>query len=195
MRRNSWITWGLLMTDHQHHTHVHENHTHSNDIGFEREDLGSKPIFGFLISLAILGILIYYAIWGIFYFLDSFDKKNQQSRTPLVQVESNTREVQTQQIQQFPQPRLEENERTELDGFRYSEEEKLNSYGWVDEKAGVAHIPITQAMQLIAQRGLPTTPQTGNMPLAPVNLARAAAEAADTSNMPPPQTQQKGKKQ
>ncbi|HZQ20953.1 MAG TPA: hypothetical protein VFA90_19845 [Terriglobales bacterium] len=181
------------MTDHRKGMHVHGN---GEDIGFERQDLGSKPIFGFLISLAILGILVYYAIWGIFYFLDSFDKKNQQPRTPLVQVESNTREVQAQRIQQFPEPRLEENERTELDGFRYGEEERLNSYGWVDQKTGVAYIPITQAMQLIAQRGLPTTPQTGTMPLAPVNLARAAAAAADTSNVSQSQktqNQNKGK--
>jgi hypothetical protein len=177
------------MTDHGKGMHVHGN-GNGEDIGFERQDLGSKPIFGFLISLAILGILIYYAIWGIFYFLDSFDKKNQQARTPLVQVESNTREVQAQQIQRFPEPRLEENERTELDGFRYGEEERLNSYGWVDQKNGVAHIPIEQAMKLIAQRGLPTTPQTGTMPLAPVNLARAAAAAADNSNIPQNQSTQ-----
>jgi hypothetical protein len=178
------------MTDHRIHTH--ENH--QDDIGFERQDLGTRPVFGFLVSLIIAGILIYYVIWGVFHFLDTFNAKNQQPRTPLVQVESNTREVQAQRIQQFPQPRLEENERTELDGFRYGEEEKLNSYGWVDQNSGVAHIPITQAMQLIAQRGLPTTPQTGTMPLAPVNLARAAAAAADTSNVPQNQSQGKGKK-
>jgi type II secretory pathway pseudopilin PulG len=171
-------------------THGHENQ--GNDIGFEREDLGVRPVFGFLISLAILGILIYYVIWGIFYFLDSFNRRTEQVRTPLVQVESNTREVRTEHIQRFPEPRLEENERGELDGFRYGEEEKLNSYGWVDEKTGIAHIPITQAIDLVAQRGLPTSPKTGTMPLAPVNLARSAAEAADTSNLP--KSEQKGKK-
>jgi hypothetical protein len=181
----------LPMTDHRIHTH--ENH--GGDIGFEREDLGSRPVFGFIITVVIAGILIYYAIWGIFHFLDAFDRKNQQSRTPLVQVEkANPREVRNSEIQRFPEPRLEENERTELDGFRYGEEEELNSYGWVDEKSGVAHIPITQAMQLIAQRGLPTNPQTGTMPASPVNLARAAAQAADTSNMQQNQPQGKGKK-
>jgi type II secretory pathway pseudopilin PulG len=168
----------------------HENQ--GNDTGFEHEDLGVRPVFGFLISLAILGILIYYVIWGIFYFLDSFNRRTEQVRTPLVQVESNTREVRTEHIQRFPEPRLEENERGELDGFRYGEEEMLNSYGWVDEKTGIAHIPITQAIDLVAQRGLPTSPKTGIMPLAPVNLARSAAEAADTSNLP--KSEQKGKK-
>jgi len=34
----------------------------------------------------------------------------------------------------------------------------LNSYGWVDEKAGVARIPIQQAMKRLATKGLPTAP-------------------------------------
>ena len=176
------------MTDHHKHDH--------DDLGFEREDLGAKPVIGFVVSLVISGVLIYYVIWGIFHFLDAYDKKHQQSRTPLVQVESNTRGVQTQLIQRFPEPRLENNERTELNGFRYSEEEELNSYGWVDKNAGVAHIPIEQAMQLIAQRGLPTTPQTGIAPFSPVNLARAAAATSDTSGMTPQEQtkSEKGKK-
>jgi hypothetical protein len=181
------------MTDRRPGMHVHENH--GDDIGFERQDLGSKPVFGFIISLVISGVLIYYVIWGIFHFLDAFDRKNQQVRAPLVQIEkANPREVQSSEMQRFPEPHLEENERSELNGFRYGEEEELNSYGWVDEKAGVAHIPITQAMQMIAQRGLPTTPQTGTMPVSPVNLARAAAQAADTNSAPQNQAQGKGNK-
>jgi hypothetical protein len=170
------------------------NEKRRDDLGFEREDLGSRPVFGFIISLVILGILVYYAIWGIFHFLDAYDIKNQQVRRPLVQVESNTREVQSETIRRFPEPRLENNERTELNGFRYNEEEQLNSYGWVDQNAGIAHIPIDQAMQLIAQRGLPTTPKTGTVPLSPVNLARAAAAASDNSNVQNNAAQPKGKK-
>jgi hypothetical protein len=176
------------MTDHHKHQH--------DDLGFEREDLGAKPVIGFIVSLVISGVLIYYVIWGIFHFLDAYDRKHQQSRTPLIKVETNTRDVQTQMIQRFPEPRLEDNERTELNRFRYGEEEQLNSYGWVDKNAGVAHIPIEQAMQLIAQRGLSTTPQTGIAPFSPVNLARAAAATSDTSGMTPQeQTKpEKGKK-
>jgi hypothetical protein len=39
-------------------------------------------------------------------------------------------------------------------------------------------------MELIAQRGLPTKPAVGSVPQSPVNLAKAAAATADTSNMP-----------
>ena len=176
----------------------HPQELQPDDIGFEREDLGSKPVIGFIVTVVISGVLIYYAIWGIFHFLDVYDAKHQQTRSPLVQIEkANPRDVQVQQIQRFPEPRLEDNERTELNGFRYSEEEELNSYGWVDKNAGIAHIPIEQAMQSIAQKGLPTTPQAGVAPFSPVNLAKAAAATSDTSEMKPQEQtkeQPKGKK-
>jgi hypothetical protein len=177
------------MTDHSKH--------HHDDPGFEREDLGSKPLIGFIVTVVISGVLIYYAIWGIFHFLDFYDAKHQQTRSPLIEIEkANPRDVQAKQIQRFPEPRLEDNERTELNGFRYAEEEELNSYGWVDKNAGIAHIPIEQAMQLIAQKGLPTTPQSGIAPFSPVNLARAAAATSDTSEMKPQEQPKssKGKK-
>jgi len=44
-------------------------------------------------------------------------------------------------IANFPQPRLEGNERLEINDFRVQEEKALNSYGWVDQQAGVVHTP------------------------------------------------------
>lgn len=175
-------------------TELHRNN--GNDAGFEHEDLGSKPIVGFIITLVVLGVLTYYVLWGMFHFLDAYNRKHQPAVSPMTKVEPDTRIVTPQTIEQFPEPRLEDNERTEIDGFRYAEEQKLNSYGWVNQDAGVAHIPIDRAMQLIAQRGLPTTPQAGTMPVSPVNLARAAAEASDTSAMQaaPAQKQQQQEK-
>lgn len=39
--------------------------------------------------------------------------------------------------------------------YRLQEEEVLHSYGWVDKDAGVVHIPIDRAIELLAQEGLP----------------------------------------
>ena len=154
--------------------------------GFEREDLGSKPIIAFIITVIVLGVLTYYGIWGLFRVLDKQITKNGQSVSPLVKTETDTRETDHEKItgkiqQVFPDPRLEDDERSELSGPRYAEEERLNSAGWVDEKAGVAHIPIDRAMQLIAQRGLPTQPQVGTAPPSIVQTGREAAAKADTS--------------
>jgi hypothetical protein len=57
-----------------------------------------------------------------------------------------------------PLPALEAESGQTLDPYRASEEQKLNSYGWVDRSAGVVRIPIDRAMDLTAQRGLPSRP-------------------------------------
>lgn len=55
-----------------------------------------------------------------------------------------------------PAPRLQANDTVELTTYRLFEDTKLNSYGWVDRDSGILRIPIERAMDLIAQRGLPT---------------------------------------
>lgn len=172
----------------KHHEKFHQNH--GGDSGFEHQDVSSRPIYGFLLSLAIFGVLTYFVAWKMFDFLDAYNRKHQAPANPMVKVEEDTRIVTPATIQQFPEPRLEDDERTELNGFRLHEDQQLESYGWVNQNAGVVHIPIDQAMKLIAQRGLPTTPQAGTMPLSPVNLSRAAAQASDTSEMPAAPKQQ-----
>ncbi len=42
-----------------------------------------------------------------------------------------------------------------LDRYQTAAQATLNSYGWVDEAAGVAHIPITRAMTLVTEGLLP----------------------------------------
>jgi len=163
---------------------------HQNGGGFEREDIGTKPLFGFLIGLVVTGVLVYYVIWGMFHFMDAYERKHQQSKSPMVQMQPETREPDTPQthekvLQEFPQPRLEDDERTEINDFRYQQDETLASYGWVDQNGGVVRIPIDRAMQLIAQRGLPTIPQGDT----------AAAAGGGSQQAPAAKKPTKGKKQ
>lgn len=57
-----------------------------------------------------------------------------------------------------PEPRLQVTPPTDLELTRQKEDEMLNSYGWVDREAGVVRIPIDRAMDLLLERGLPTSP-------------------------------------
>jgi len=159
-----------------------EKHETHGDLGFERQDLSAQTVFAFLVGLAVAGVLVYFVIWGLYHGLDAWARRHQPVSGPLVkQVVTDTRKVSPDDVNRFPQPRLERNERLEINDFRLREEQTLNSYGWVDEKAGVAHIPIERAMELVAQRGLPTTPRAGTAPPSPVNVATEAAEKSDTS--------------
>jgi hypothetical protein len=60
-----------------------------------------------------------------------------------------------EQPAQPPEPRLQTNPRQDLRALRAREDNMLHSYGWIDRNAGVAHIPIEDAMKLTVQRGLP----------------------------------------
>jgi hypothetical protein len=180
------------MTDETH------NPPSGEDIGFERRDLNPMVIVASLAGLALLGILIYFVIWGVYAYMNHYEKTQESTLSPLVKPELDTRAVTPADVAKFPQPRLETNERIEINGFRLKEEQELHSYGWVDQNAGIVHIPIDRAMQLLAQQGLPTRPQTGTVPASPVNLARQAAHASDTSreqnNQPQKQRKETKKK-
>jgi hypothetical protein len=166
--------WNRHMIEETKHGHEEE--------GFERQDLSSQGVFAFLISLAVGGLLVYFVVWGLYDFLDARQRSHQPQQNPLVkQLDADPRIVSPEEITKFPQPRLERNERVEIGDFRLKEEQTLNSYGWVDEKAGVVRIPIERAMQLLAQRGLPTTPKAGTVPPSAVNVATEAAGRSDTS--------------
>jgi len=160
------------------------------ELEYEHQDMSPSSVYAFLTGLAIAGILIYFVLWGLYRFLDHYERTHQPAQNPLVQTEADTRNVAPQAIQKFPQPRLEKNERVEINNFRLKEEQTLNSYGWVDQKAGVIRIPIDRAMALIAQQGLPTTPKVGQVPPSEVNVVNQAAQRADVSNL---QNQQKKK--
>jgi hypothetical protein len=168
-------------------------HEHEEE-GFEHQDLTAHGVYGFLISLAVGGVLVYFVVWGLYHFLDARQRSHQPEQSPLVkQVETDTRVVSPDDVAKFPQPRLERNERVEINDFRLQEEQTLNSYGWVDEKTGVVRIPIERAMQLLAQRGLTTMPKAGTAPASAVNVATQAAERSDTSNEPTKTKAQKPK--
>jgi len=171
-------------------------HEHNSGVEFEREDLGARSVFEFLIGVAVMIVLASLAVWGMYGYLHRYARRHQQVQNPLVQESSSdTREVTPGDIEKFPQPRLEKNERLEIRDFRLQEETALNSYGWVDEKAGVVHIPIERAMRLIVERGLPVSPKSGTVPSSPVSTARKAAEHSDTSGQLHPPAKNEMKKE
>lgn len=150
---------------------------HNPEMEFEHQDMNPRGVYAFLGGLAVAGVLVAFVLWGLYHSMERYESSHQPPQNPLVQPSTaETRQVPPEEIQQFPQPRLETNERTELNNFRLKEEDTLDSYGWVDQKAGVVRIPVERAMQLIAQQGLPTTPKAGTAPLAEGQAAKEAKQ-------------------
>ena len=136
----------------------HENATGHG--GYERQDLQVSGILYFLLTIVVAGVICLIGLRGLFAYLDRRERALQPEVNPLVtNVPADTRHIAPGYPQStFPNPRLEEDERGQLNGIRIKEEKALYSYGWVDEKTGTVRIPIERAMELIVERGLPVRP-------------------------------------
>jgi hypothetical protein len=127
---------------------------------FERQDLQVSGILYFLLGLAVATLLCALGIRGLFAFLEHREKALQPPVNPLVtNVPADTRRIPGDSDdylkKAFPDPRLENDESRNFSKARLTEDQTLESYGWVDEKAGTVRIPIERAMDLLVQRGLP----------------------------------------
>jgi hypothetical protein len=163
----------------------HLNHEHGHGVEFEHEDLSTRGVFGFMIGLVVSGVIIYFIITGMYTFLDKYEQSQMTSSSPLVKAQDSamvgarrvTKDYVEKKFTDNGAPLLEVDERGQLSTFVLDQEKQLHSYGWVDEKAGVAHIPIDQAMDMIAKRGLPVCPQ-GCANAAPAATEKAPAKKA-----------------
>ncbi len=54
-----------------------------------------------------------------------------------------------------PEPRLQASPEQDLKAFRAKEDWELTHYYWVDKKEGRVAIPVEQAVQMLAQQGIP----------------------------------------
>ena len=52
-----------------------------------------------------------------------------------------------------PAPRLQPTPAADLAAQRAEERALAESYGWIDEAAGIARIPVKEAMRLVVERG------------------------------------------
>jgi hypothetical protein len=57
-----------------------------------------------------------------------------------------------------PAPRLQRDPAADLTAYQAAQTKRLNDMRWVDRDAGIAHIPIDDAMRLLAERGRPGWP-------------------------------------
>jgi hypothetical protein len=138
---------------------VIKNHNNDAHGSFEKQDLSPHGVLYFFAGLIALLVVIFGVAFGVYRALDAYNHANQATMSPMVAPETDTRNVTRAETHAFPQPRLEENERTELREFVEDQDQKLATYNWVDKDKGIVQIPIDRAMDLTVQRGLPVRPQ------------------------------------
>jgi hypothetical protein len=121
--------------------------------------------------------------------VDQFAPGPSPTASPLTRNRPVVPESQKHAESTFPEPRLQPNASEDLAKFRQEEHRRLNSYGWVDQNRGIAHIPIERAKQLVLERGLPVRTAGISPPSAPPPAPPAATtgEPAPTAAEVTPQ--------
>jgi hypothetical protein len=156
---------------------------------FERRDITVAGVVYFMVGLAVVAILIHFIVAGMYKYLDHRFESQQRAVSPLVtnpirdtrtlppefKTDSEGSDYEKYLQKSFPEPQLEIDERTELNKVRLYEENRLSTYDYIDKDAGTVRIPIERAMDLLAQRGLPTRTQPGDS-TAVANSRSAAKE-------------------
>jgi hypothetical protein len=112
----------------------------------ETSDVDIGGIFGFALGLLVTGVAVHVFVWLLVLFFATRDARRVMPDFPLAA---------GQEGRVPPEPRLQTNPRQDLRDLRRAEDQVLAGYGWVDKNAGIARIPIGEAMKLTVERGLP----------------------------------------
>jgi hypothetical protein len=113
-------------------------------IGHELKDAHTGPLLFAAVGLGVL-ILVSFVVMGVML---------SATGSGLGATGNDVPTSAAMQIQLPPSPRLEQNPRGDTDVIVADATKKLEGYGWVDQQAGSAHIPIERAMELIVERGV-----------------------------------------
>jgi hypothetical protein len=137
---------------------LHLQEVRHPETAYDRSDLSARGVVSFLIGLAITLVLIHIIGWGFFRYF-SHNRLSAAPRSAAIVTPANQTGKMGDPTLRFPAPVLQPDPTADMNKFRAAEEEQLNTYGWVDKNAGIVHIPIERAIDLVAQQGLPTRPQ------------------------------------
>jgi hypothetical protein len=136
--------------------HYTEEELHNLDVGHDPSDVDVRAILLFAVSLTVVTVVSAVVVWGVFRVFEYQAAARDPQVSPLAIPETEMpRHSDSPFFGGAPQPQLITNEPAALREFRHNEDQVLHGYGWVDEKAKVAHIPIEEAKKRLLEHGLP----------------------------------------
>ena len=169
------------------HHHTQEE-MHNVGVEHEHADIDIRVLLGSAATLAIVTAAVFVLMGGLFRFLDSRARASDPLVSPLAAQPSQMprHQVGPAPFGTAPSPQLLTNEPAVLRQQRSSEESQLTGYGWVNEQAGVARMPIGEAKKLLAERGLPVRADAVTDPaLGTSRPSTAESSSGRTADGPP----------
>lgn len=141
--------------------------------GHEERDINVRAIGKFAIGLSVLCIGTLALLLWVFRYFEAREAGPAQPPRNIAAQDGTPSE-----------PRLQEAPVEDLKQMRAAEDQILGSYGWVDEQKGIVRVPIHRAIDLLAQRGLPTRQE--NAPVSAASNVSLPGESGLGQKMIPP---------
>lgn len=113
-------------------------------VGHERKDADVISIAMIAVMLLLTIVVCLMLCWGALRVLNREREASESNRQRTIPP-----------AQEVHGSRLLVDPGSEREQTRAREKAELNSYGWVDRQGGIVRIPVTRAMQLLVERGLP----------------------------------------
>ena len=162
------------MPTHEPHDPIDPQLTESENAGYEITDVNVNGIVVFLASLGAFVAVFFVFCFGMGKVINTAILKSdgppnkwnmigaqpQGKRQDLTSNAVMEQNQLNQMVQRFPTPRLQTDDgNQEIAEMHTREDLLLDNYTWVDRTSGKVRIPISRAMQIIAEHGLPVAPQ------------------------------------
>ena len=122
------------------------DNTDNVEVVHEESDVNVAAILRYGLVLLLIGAVVHLVLWWL---LGTYERRHQRAQTHVYPLAAG------RQDQLPPSPRLQTDPQQELQDLRAKQQSLLTGYGWVNREAGVARIPIEDAMRMVVARGLP----------------------------------------
>jgi hypothetical protein len=119
----------------------HSPGPHPPGPGHETQDVNVWAVGKFAIGLVAVCIISLSLLLGLMKF---FQSREETSRATTIEP-----------TKLFPEPQLQKTPIQDLKSLRVEEDKLLNGYAWLDPQKGLVRMPIDQAIDVLAKRGLP----------------------------------------
>jgi len=138
-----------------------KRHNASATPGYETRDANTGAIVNFLVILSVVLVAAGLICWGMFKIFSTHVVDRPATDSPFAD---------TRQLPLGPE--LQVNPREDWLKFRQSQEDSLHTYGWENRAAGIARVPIEEAMELLVKKGLPVQNAPQSQPADEKNAAQ-----------------------
>jgi hypothetical protein len=130
----------------------------------ELRDVHVRGVVMFCAGLAAAVLVVTVVLWGLFHVFSKQAEQREPEVSPMFRQGRAKQDFPAPQLQPPPPVPGEADNRyrpfitdsVDLETMQQRERYTLNSYGWVDQNAGIVRIPIEQAMDALVRQGLPT---------------------------------------